>query len=37
MIYQRLTVRGGGRNWQPLAEHIRQESLLACQDQGVSV
>jgi hypothetical protein len=37
MIYQRLTVRGSDRNWQPLAEQIRQESLLAWQDQGVSV
>lgn len=37
MIYQRLTVRGSGSDWQPLAERIRQESLLAWQDQGVAV
>ena len=37
MIYQRLTVRGSDRNWQPLAERIRQESLLAWQDQGLAV
>ncbi len=37
MIYQRLTVRANGRNWQPLAEHIRQESLLAWQDRDVTV
>lgn len=37
MIFQRLTVRGSDRNWQPLAERIRQESLLAWQDQGLAV
>lgn len=37
MIYQRLTVRGSGSDWQALAERIRQESLLAWQDQGVAV